>query len=219
MKVLAIYGASGLGREILELADQINQKENKWDKMIFVDDGDVPPLVNNHEVNTYEQAIEKYSSGLELVLGIGEPSTREKIFGKIKRDGFETPTLIHPNVYIPNTTHIGKGVVIQFGCFISCNVQIHDYVFIQPQCNIGHDDILEEGCMLAGFSNIGGIVHIGKYTYVGLSAAIKQTVNIGDNAIISMGSIVHKDVPSEMIAMGNPARVIAKNETRKVFGN
>lgn len=219
MSILAVYGASGLGREILELAQIINSRQKKWDRFIFVDDGDVPEIVNEHRVYKYEEAKNEFGGSLEFAVGIGEPVTREKIFNKIRDDRYATPTLLHPDIYVPQSTHIGNGVIIQYGVFVSCNVTIADYVFVQPQCNIGHDDILEEGCMIAGFGNLGGIVHIGKWSYVGLSTAIKQNVNIGDFSIVGMGSIVHKDIPSNVTAMGNPARVIAKNEDRKVFGH
>lgn len=217
--ILGVYGASGLGREVLELARIINRTNLFWDDFIFIDDADISESVNGYDVYKYEQAKEKYGSNLEVVIGIGEPVIREKIFNKVRGDDISIPSLVHPDIHVPETTSIGEGVVIQYGCFISCNVTIEDNVFIQPQCNIGHDDVLKEGCMLAGFSNIGGIVSIGRYAYVGLSSAIKQTVSIGDYAIVGMGAIVHKDVPDEMIAMGNPARVMARNENKKVFGH
>lgn len=217
MKVLAIYGASGLGREVLELARIINLRNKQWDDYIFINDGEVPPVVSNCTVYRYEDALSKFGGCLEIVLGIGEPSIRETLFSKIKKAGVPTPTLIHPDVYIPSSTTIGSGVVIQYGCFISCDVCIKDYVYIQPQCNIGHDDYLDEGCMISGFSNLGGIVHIGKWTYVGLSAAIKQLINIGSYSVVGMGAIVQKDIPDGVIAMGNPARVIAKNEEKHIF--
>lgn len=215
--ILAIYGASGLGREVLELTKIINLKIPRWSDFIFIDDGDVPPVVSNIAVYKYDEAKEKYSFNLEIAMGIGEPSTREKLFRKIKEDGISTPTLIHPDVYIPESTKIGKGVTIQWGSFISCDVTIEDYVYIQPQCNIGHDNILEEGCMISGFSNIGGIVHIGKWSYLGLSSVVKQLVQIGEHSIIGMGSVVHKDIPDRVIAMGNPARPMAKNDKEQVF--
>ena len=217
MKVLGIYGASGHGREVLELAHIINKTNKQWDDFIFIDDGDVPEIVSECKVFKYEEARRELSSSLEVVMGIGEPATREKLFKKLKNDGINTPSLIHPEVYIPQSTTIGKGVVIQYGCFVSCNVSIADYVYIQPQCNIGHDDILEEGCMIAGLGNIGGIVHIGKWTYIGLSVAIKQLINIGEYSIIGMGAVVLKDIEDGVTAVGNPARVIARNEERRVF--
>ena len=217
-KILGIWGAGGLGREVLELAEIINGTDKFWDDFVFIVDGVTTCEVNGIKVMEYADA-KKSISGLEVAMGIGEPAVREEKFNLLKEDGIATPSLIHPSVHIPKTTCIGQGVVIQYGCFISCNASIGDYVYIQPHCNIGHDDKLAEGCIVSGFGNIAGNVSIGKYTYLGLSAAVKEGVNIGDNTIIGMGSVVYKDVPDEMVAMGNPARPIARNTDRKVFGH
>lgn len=215
--ILGIYGAGGLGREVLELAKIINSREKRWDDFIFIIDGEPGNDVNGVKIYSYEDARKKYFGSIEITMAIGEPAVRERLLKKIKSDGLEVGTLIHPDVYIPETTKIGKGVTIQYGCFISCNVEIEDFVFIQPQVNIGHDDILKEGCIISGMANLAGGVTIGKYTYVGLSAAIKEHVIVGDYSIIGMYSAVHSDIPDEMIALGNPARPIKRNEERKVF--
>lgn len=216
--VLAIYGASGLGREVLELAKIINEKKSNWDEFVFIDDGDVPPVVAGCDVYKYDSAKEKYSNNLEISMGIGEPTIREKLFAKIKTDNFQTPSLIHPNVYIPNSTAIGNGVVIQSGCFVSVGVEIKDYVLLQPMCAVGHDCKLDEGCIISTFDSLAGAVHIGKYTYIGMNVAVKELVKIGNYTIIGMGSEVFKDIPDEIIAMGNPARPLKKNENHRVFG-
>lgn len=217
MSTLAIYGVGGLGREVLELATIINKADKRWDDFFFIDDGDVPGVVSGLNVYKYEEALEKFDKNFELAMGIGEPRTREMLFRKIENDGLVTPTLIHPDVYIPKSASIGKGVVIQYGCFISCDVKIDDYVYIQPQCNIGHDDILEKGCMISGFGNIAGIVRIGEWAYVGMSSAVKEMVSIGAWSVVGMCSMVHKDIPDEMVALGNPARPVARNTDKRVF--
>ena len=136
---------------------------------------------------------------------------------KLKKDGIEVATLVHPDVYVPDTTVIGKGVTIQMGNFISCNVKIEDYVYIQPHTNIGHNDVLKKGCMVSGFCNLAGGVTVGEFTYLGISSCYKEGVSIGNYTIVGMGSAVYKDIPDEMIAMGNPARPMKKNEERHVF--
>ena len=215
-KVLGIWGAGGLGREVLELAKIINGRDKRWDGFVFIVDGATVSEVNGAKVIEYEDAKKKFD-GLEVIIGIGEPAVREEKFNLLKNDGIATPSLIHPDVHVPDTVKIGEGTVIQYGCFISSDISIGDNVFVQPQCNIGHDDELSDGCIISGFGNLGGYVSIGKYTYIGLSVAVKERVNIGNYSIVGMGSIVYKDIPDEMIALGNPARPIARNTDRIVF--
>ena len=215
-KVLGIWGAGGLGREVLELAKIINGRDKRWDGFVFIVDGAAVSEVNGAKVIEYEDAKKKFD-GLEVIIGIGEPAIREEKFNLLKNDGIATPSLIHPDVHVPDTVKIGEGTVIQYGCFISSDISIGDNVFVQPQCNIGHDDELADGCIISGFGNLAGNVSIGKYTYIGLSVAVKERVNIGNYSIVGMGSIVYKDIPDEMIALGNPARPIAGNTDRIVF--
>ena len=51
-------------------------------------------------------------------------------------------------------------------------------------------------------------IHIGKNVWIGSNSTILSGVTIGDNAVIGAGSVVTKDVPENMIAVGCPARVI-----------
>lgn len=215
--VLGIYGAGGLGREVLELARIINRREKVWDDIIFIIDGKPGNDVNGIMVYSYNDAIEKFSGNLEVSMGIGEPTVRLRLFENLEKDGVKVTTLIHPDVYIPDTTVVGKGVTIQMGNFISCNVVIEDYVYIQPHTNIGHNDVLKKGCVISGFCNLAGSVTVGEFSYLGISSCLKEGVTIGNNSIIGMGSAVYKDIPDEMIAMGNPARPMKKNEEHHVF--
>jgi sugar O-acyltransferase (sialic acid O-acetyltransferase NeuD family) len=214
--ILGILGAGGFARELLELAKIINSNEKRWDDFIFID---VKPGddVNGTKVYSYEEALEKFRGEIEATVGIGEPATRKRVFGELERDGIEVATLIHPDVHIPDTTTVGKGVTIQTGAFVSCNVTIEDYVIIQPHANVAHDDILKKGCSICGFCNLGGNVTIGEYAYLGLSACVKQGLSIGGDSIVGMGAVVCKSVPDEVVAVGNPARIVRKNEEHRVF--
>ena len=218
-RIFGIYGASGLGREVRELAGIIDKREGgRWEDFIFIDDGDVPEEVSGVRVYKYDAAKEAFGGRLEVIVAIGEPAIRKKLYKKLTADGIGSPTLIHPDVYIPESTKVGKGVVIQPGCFISCNLTIDDYVFMQPHANTGHDDHLMEGCMVSAFGNIGGLVTLGKYSYIGMSAAVKECVTIGDDSVVGMGSVVYKDVPDGVMVLGNPARPISSTGDKRVFG-
>ena len=53
-------------------------------------------------------------------------------------------------------------------------------------------------------------VHIGNNVWIGANVTILSGITIGDNTIIGAGSLVTHDIPNDVIAYGNPARVIRK---------
>ena len=105
---------------------------------------------------------------------------------------------------------IGNDVYINFGCVIlDCGqVKIGNQVLIGPNVGIydaNHALDAEErmdGALLPGKVSIGNRVWIGGGTI------ILPNVTIGDDTVIGAGSIVTHDIPSGVVAVGNPCRVL-----------
>jgi acetyltransferase-like isoleucine patch superfamily enzyme len=51
--------------------------------------------------------------------------------------------------------------------------------------------------------------YVGSYSFVGARVIVMPGVRVGDHCIIGAGSVVTTDIPSNSIAVGNPARVVA----------
>lgn len=51
-------------------------------------------------------------------------------------------------------------------------------------------------------------VHIGRNCWIGAGAIILPGITIGDNTVIGAGSVVTKDIPANVVAAGNPCRVM-----------
>lgn len=68
-------------------------------------------------------------------------------------------------------------------------------------------------------ANFGGHhVHFGKNCWIGAGVIIVPGITIGDRVVIGAGSVVTKDIPSDMIAVGNPCKVLREvNEHDKEF--
>lgn len=60
--------------------------------------------------------------------------------------------------------------------------------------------------------------YIGKRCFIGANAIIMCGIRINDNVIVGSGAVVTKDVPSNCIVAGNPARIIKENIQTKKFG-
>lgn len=216
--VLGIYGAGGLGREMLILAQQINVIENCWDEFVFIDDADGLSMVKGKQIITLDEAKSKYhNKDLELVIAIGEPHIRSFLREKIHNAGFPLAVLVHPSVSITDGTKLGEGTTICCNCFVSCDVTIGENVLIQPCASIGHDNRIGNDTVISTYVCTGGDCIIGDETYIGLQVSIRENIIIGRQTIVGMGSVVSRDIPNQVIAMGNPARAMKENLNYKVF--
>lgn len=216
--ILSIYGGSGLGREVLELAKQINELRKEWEQIVFIDDVITEETINGIKKYSYEEFKKFYSANdTRFTIALGEPALKNMLYEKVLRDGYEPETLIHPSVYIPDTAMIGKGVTICANSFVSCNTEIFDNVCLQPFCLIGHDSKIENSCVVSAFSVVCGHCVIGESTFIGVHSSIKENCTVGAKSIIGMGAMVFKDIPDGVIAMGNPARVLKNNTDERVF--
>lgn len=81
--------------------------------------------------------------------------------------------------------------------------------------NIGSNCLITRGVYLLAHDAARGIkkdIHIGNNCFIGVGAIILPGVSIGDNCIVGAGSVVTKDIPSNSICAGNPAKVIKENK-------
>lgn len=105
---------------------------------------------------------------------------------------------------------IGEDFYANYDCIIIdvCEVKIGNNVFFGPRVSIytaGHPIDAEVRNTLLEY---GKPVTIGNDVWVGGNTVINPGVSIGDNVVIGSGSVVTKDIPSGVIAVGNPCRVL-----------
>lgn len=214
--VLAIYGAGGLGKEIYDTA--ITSDTEIYKTIIFIDDNEKIREFYNNTVYNFESFKENFkASNCRVIIAVGEPSIRAFLFEKVLKSGYCFTSIIHSSAIISSTSKIDSGTYIGPFSFISSNSNIADNVVIQPHAMIGHDVVVGHSSIISSNVVIAGNCTVGKRTYIALNASIEQKVKIGDDSIIGMASCVNKDIPSDVIAMGYPARVLKKNDEKRVF--
>ena len=98
------------------------------------------------------------------------------------------------------------------------DVYIGDYVMIAPNVVIAtgthpiNPDLREKNYQY----NVP--VHIGNRVWIGAGSIILPGVSIGDDSVIGAGSVVTKDIPSGVVAYGNPCKVVRKiSERDKIY--
>ncbi len=106
--------------------------------------------------------------------------------------------------------HFGKHVYANFNLTIvdDTHVYVGDHTMFGPNvilATAGHPilpELRREGYQY-NFP-----IHIGKNCWIGAGVIVVPGVRIGDNTVIGAGSVVTKDIPSGVVAVGNPCRVL-----------
>jgi len=103
---------------------------------------------------------------------------------------------IHPSVILERHLHLDRlypqGVHIGENCLIASGVTI-----------LSHDH-----CKRVDNLPLLADVYIGRNCFIAVGAMIMPGVRIGDEVVVGAGAVVAKDVPSNVIVAGNPARII-----------
>jgi acetyltransferase-like isoleucine patch superfamily enzyme len=105
-------------------------------------------------------------------------------------------------------TRIGKNVFINHGCsFLDLGgITIEDDVLIGPQVKLVTENHPVDPSQRKSLDL--KAVHIGKNAWIGAGAIILPGVTVGENSIVAAGAVVTKDVPSNTIVGGVPAKFI-----------
>lgn len=132
----------------------------------------------------------------------------KKMFAEIGDDCYIEPPF-HAN-WGGKNVHFGNGVYANFNLTMvdDCDIFVGNNVLFGPNVTVsaGTHPIHPELRSKQAQYNIP--IHIGNNVWIGANSVILPGVNIGDNSVIGAGSIVTKDIPSNVIAVGNPCRVL-----------
>ena len=112
--------------------------------------------------------------------------------------------------------HFGKNVYANFNLTLvdDTHIFVGDYTMFGPNVTVataGHPILpeLREKVYQYNFP-----VTIGRNCWIGAGAIILPGVTIGDNTVIGAGSVVTKDIPANVVAVGNPCRVLREISDR-----
>ena len=211
MQKILIYGCSGYAKEVAFLIEDINKKNHQYEILGYLDDNKLNhgKTIYNYPVLGDDTYFNDHSEDINLVIGIGNPRIRKNIVNKLQNyKMIYFPILIHPNVEISKAVKIGAGTIITAGNIVTVDIEIGSHCAINLNCTIGHDAIIEDFVTLAPSVNVSGNVYIETLCDIGTGTQIIQGLRIGSDSIIGAGAVVIKDIPSKVVAVGAPAKVI-----------
>ncbi len=217
MEKIVILGAGGLAREALEVIKQANRetKTSKREILGFIDEDPKKRgvLLNGYPVlGDFDWFSTTDTTDIRAVCAIGNNEAREKVTKKAENLGIKFTNVVHPNVQMSEFVKLGKGVIICAGNIITCNIEIGNHVFINLDCTIGHDTILEDYVNLAPGAHISGDCRLLEGSHIFTGAVIIPGVTVGKWSVIGAGAVVLESIPDYTVAVGVPAKVIKQRK-------
>ena len=208
-KKVRLYGAGGHSqviRDVLEI--------NGYEVSKIFDDH---PENKHHTLEKVDQGLENnrqsFSKGTDpIIIAIGNNCERAKVASKIDCDFYNA---IHQSAVIAKSVTIGEGSVVFAGAVIQPNTKIGKHVIINTSSSVDHDNIIEDFVHISPNVALCGNVEIGEGTHVGAGAVVIPSVKIGKWCTVGAGAVIIKDVPDNSVVVGNPGKIIKKNNVKK----
>lgn len=144
----------------------------------------------------------------KLFFGIGNNKVRALIIKKQALEHDMFATLISPHAIISPSTIIDKGTLIMPGAILNADSKVGKQVIINSGAIVEHDCVVNDYAHISPHATLTGAVKVGKGTQIGALAAVNPTIEVGDWVIVGSGASVIKDIPSNTVAVGVPARII-----------
>jgi sugar O-acyltransferase (sialic acid O-acetyltransferase NeuD family) len=205
MKLL-VYGAGGHGKVVADILLASGHAD-----VAFLDDNtDLAGMtVSGIEVIGGADRIHEESAKgkIGVALGIGDNNFRKDLASRLTSLGTEIVTAIHPSAVVARTAKIGAGTVIMAGVVINPDSQLGCGVIANSGAVIEHDVVIGDYAHVSPNSVMGGASSLGSLSHLGLGAVVLPGIAIGSRSIIGGGAVVTREMPSDIVAIGVPARV------------
>jgi sugar O-acyltransferase (sialic acid O-acetyltransferase NeuD family) len=206
---LIIYGAGGIGSEIVSMAESgchAAHDFTPWRVVAFVDDTPGHGGKTIHGVKCLGSLAEVIAArkGKETWchIAIGDNEERKKAAQRIEAAGWKPATVVDSRAYLSRDVEVGAGTFIGLGATVSPFVTIGRYVLINTRASVGHHSTLGDFTQLSLNASLLGRSHVERGGMVGAHSVVMSNVTVGAWATVAIGTPVLRAVsPGSTVSM------------------
>lgn len=207
MPRVAIFGAGGLGRVVLDTLLQAGA----FEPIAFLDSETglhgtaiegIPVRGGMDAVPFLQQERVKHA-----VVAIGINESRLEVARALEAAGMKLVSAIHPLASISRTARLGKHLIIGPRATLCVHTTIADHAVISAGAIVDHDCNIGEAAFLHPAVRLAGAVHVDSLAVVGVGASVIPGRRIGRAARVEGGAVVIRDVAAGSTVAGAPAKV------------
>jgi sugar O-acyltransferase (sialic acid O-acetyltransferase NeuD family) len=203
---VVVIGAGGHGKVVvstllaagIRVPCVLDDDEEKWGSEIF-------------GVPVRGPVSDEVEYGRIAVLGVGQNEERKRLAGALELDW---ATVIHPQAWVHPSVHLGAGTVVFAGAIIQPDTVIGRHVIVNTGALIDHDCDVGDYAHVAPGVKLSGGVRLDEGVFLGIGSCVIPGVRVGKWTTVGAGAAVVNDLPSEVTAVGVPARALKRKGHR-----
>ena len=195
------------------------QRDTEFEVVGFAVDKEYKNVNNfyTHPVYELEHLVEKFPSKeyyAFVAVGYSDMNkTREKLYFRLKKLGYNLPNYISPRCSFLTDEEIGDNNFILEDNTIQPFVKIGSNNVLWSGNHIGHDVEIGDHNFITSHVVISGFSKIKNNCFIGVNATLRDDIEISDKTLIAAGAIIMKSTKSEEVYLGAKATLIDKKSS------
>ncbi|MEC0106220.1 acetyltransferase [Paenibacillus taichungensis] len=207
---IIIFGTGGHAKVVLDAARAAQHNicgvvDDRWSLPIW---RDVPHLGNRLNL---PDIVGKYLNAAWIV-AIGDAGIRREVVTQLEKLGVVFAVVIHPTAVLGTGVQVGSGSIVMAGTILQADVHVGRHAIINTASTVDHDCQISDYVHLSPGVHLAGNVCVEEAAHLGIGACSIPGVRIGRYSTVGAGAVVIEDIPSDVVAVGCPAKIIKRKE-------
>ncbi len=199
LNTLFLYGASTHSDVVMDIL-----KSRGAEIINYFDDNTNIRIYQNKSVQLFSMDILKNNS---LIITIGDNICRKKVVNRLSTD-INYGIALDKSAIISDSTKIDSGTVVMQGATIQSNSTVGRHCIVNTMASIDHNCVIEDYVHISPNVCLCGGVTICEGSHIGAGAVIIPGIKVGKWSVIGAGAVVIRDVPDNVLVVGNPAHFV-----------
>ncbi len=208
---VAIVGAGGFGREVLQWIEDVNRANARFAVVGFLDDAEDKhgaEVAGLPVLGPVEWLADHLDVG--VFVAVGGPAVKRRLAERCAGLGAQFPTLVHPSAVVGRGVDLGVGCIVCPSVILSCDIRLGRLVTINLAATIGHDAQIGDYVTVAPGVHLSGFARIGVGSEIGSGVSVVPNTEIGRWSVVGAGAVVAANLPDNCTAVGVPAKPIKR---------